>query len=80
MTERRNASDFPVSGTKTPVERILAMRDTGMTWRDIGSFLGVSAQICWLVCYKGFVPKRNDLRAKLGFPLVCPRCGEEIEI
>ena len=70
--------DNPVTDGYTTHAWITKLREEGMTWREIADEFGVSSGLIWKFYHRGFIPKNNKLRAKLGLPLICPRCGEEI--
>ena len=38
------------------------------TWIAVGKFYGVHRAVVWRIVNQDYVPKRNDLRRKLGLP------------
>jgi hypothetical protein len=53
-------------------------RALGLTWREIADHYGLKPGTINAVYNRGYVPRNNDIRCKLGLSLLCPRCGEEI--
>ena len=53
-------------------------RALGLTWREIANHYGVKPGTVNAVYNRGYIPRSNNIRRKLGLPLLCPRCGEEI--
>ena len=72
-------SDCDRSTCSTTRARLKALLDGGMTTRQVGSLYGVSSAMVWRVANTNYEPKNEEIRKKLGFPIICPRCGMEIE-
>jgi len=70
---------MPVTDGNDIQAHFKALRASGMTYRAIAERYGISAGLAWKIENDGLVPKRNDIRRKLGLSFLCPRCGLEIE-
>jgi hypothetical protein len=51
-------------------QEISASREEEKTWRDIASSYSVNVAIIWRIVNEGYEPKNNEIRKRLGLPLV----------
>lgn len=65
MTAFRNGN-----GIQTPQERLKAQHATGMSYKEIAEFYGVSKAMAWRVACEGYEPVDDTIREKLGFPQI----------
>ncbi len=49
-----------------------------LTWREIADHYGVTGGVVFRIAKTDYEPKKNSIRQKLGLPLVCQKCGEEV--
>ena len=77
---------MPDNGSSTGLDAtrdvLLSLHDEqGMTWDEIAAmprFSGIPKGTLWNIAH-GHVPKDNELRRRLGLPLICPRCEFEFQ-
>ncbi len=67
--------DLSLMRNHTAKEWISELIDDGYTWRKIADEIGLSAALVWRFYHRGWEPKDNEKRRKLGLPHICRRCG-----
>lgn len=83
MSESASVSPYTVSSKLDKLqERLLYLRtQKRLKWREIADlpeYRGVPpGTLCSIM--KGRNPKKHETRHILGLPILCPRCGLEIE-
>ena len=70
---------MPVSTPNAVRMRLEELLASGMSYSRVAAQFGVNKGLVWLIVNQGFEPKRADIRKRLGYPIICPRCGMEIE-
>lgn len=69
-----------VTVRNTVQARLLERYGALLNWKEVGREIGVTGGMAYRVAVEGYEPRRNAIRAKLGFPVLKPTpvcaCGE----